>query len=198
MKRAALASIIGLALIGMTVAGCQATRAGYESAPYTVVRKDGRFEVRDYPTLQVVGTSTTPGSNGSDGSFMKLFRYITGGNERREKIAMTTPVLMQETGGDYQMSFVLPQKVRTSGPPAPTDASLKVRELPPARYAVLRFRGGRNRPNETRSLEALRSWLQKESMTPEAGPVYAYFDPPWIPAFLCRNEVMLRIPASAR
>jgi hypothetical protein len=28
-----------------------------------------------------------------------------------------------------------------------------------------------------------------------SAPVYGYFDPPWIPNFLRRNEVMLRLDA---
>ena len=40
----------------LILAGCQATRAGYESAPYKVVRSDGKFQVRDYPALTVVET----------------------------------------------------------------------------------------------------------------------------------------------
>ena len=28
-------------------------------------------------------------------------------------------------------------------------------------------------------------------------PIYGYFDPPWTPAFLRRNEVMLRTEAGA-
>ena len=30
------------------LAGCQAVRGGYESAPYKIVRSDGRAEVRHY------------------------------------------------------------------------------------------------------------------------------------------------------
>jgi hypothetical protein len=68
---------------------CQATRSGYESAPYQVGRTDGKFELRDYPTLTVVETPMARGGNEADGSFNRLFRFITGGNEAKQKIAMT-------------------------------------------------------------------------------------------------------------
>jgi hypothetical protein len=35
----------------LILVGCKATRAGYEPAPYKVVRSSGKFEVRDYPAL---------------------------------------------------------------------------------------------------------------------------------------------------
>ncbi|PHX93866.1 MAG: hypothetical protein CK546_07975 [Pedosphaera sp.] len=73
-----LAVVVGVAL------------AGYESAPYRVVRSDGKFELRDYPALTVVETPMA-NPNGSDGSFMRLLRFITGANEGKQKIAMTTP-----------------------------------------------------------------------------------------------------------
>jgi len=72
--------------------GCRVTRGGYESASYQVVRSSGKFELRDYPVLMVVETPMAPTGNSADGSFMRLFRFITGGNEAKQKIAMTTPV----------------------------------------------------------------------------------------------------------
>ena len=81
-------------MVVVVVAGCKATRAGYESAPYKMVRRDGKFELRDYPALTVVETPMGGGgSNGANGSFNRLFRFITGNNEAKQKIAMTTPGL---------------------------------------------------------------------------------------------------------
>merc|ERR1711924_159098 len=71
--------------------------AGYETAPYTVVKTDGDFEIRSYPEL---GLATTADSK--DG-FNNLFDYISGDNERSQKIDMTTPVFTTEDG----MAFVM-------------------------------------------------------------------------------------------
>ena len=46
---------------------------------------------------------------------------------------------------------------------------------------------------EAAALDDLQNWLQQESLTPAGGPIYGYFDPPWTPSFLRRNEVMLRL-----
>ena len=191
MKRMWLWIFIAIVGVGLLVAGCQATRAGYESAPYKVARSDGKFELRDYPDLTVVETPMAD-PNGSDGSFMRLFRFITGANEEKQKIAMTTPVFMSGTSTNQTMAFVLPAKLKTADAPKPADGALTVRELPAGRFAVLRFSGGRNAKKEAESLARLKSWLERERLPALSGPVYGYFDPPWTPAFLRRNEVMLR------
>ena len=191
MKRMWLWIFIAIVGVGLLVAGCQATRAGYESAPYKVARSDGKFELRDYPDLTVVETPMAD-PNGSDGSFMRLFRFITGANEGKQKIAMTTPVFMSGTSTNLTMAFVLPAKLKTADAPKPADGALTVRELPAGRFAVLRFSGGRNAKKEAESLARLKSWLERERLPALSGPVYGYFDPPWTPAFLRRNEVMLR------
>ena len=78
--------------------GCYTAKAGYETAAYTVVRKDGKFELRDYPVMTVVETPMGRSGNTADGSFMRLYHFITGRNEAKQKIAMTTPVFMAATG----------------------------------------------------------------------------------------------------
>ena len=183
-------SILAVAAV-LILVGCQATRTGYESAPYKVVRSDGKFELRDYPALTVVETPMA-NPDGSDGSFTRLFRFITGANEGKQKIAMTTPVFMSGSATNLRMAFVLPAKLPTAGVPKPADGALTVRELPAGRFAVLRFSGGRNTQNEAETLARLKSWLEQERLAALSGPVYGYFDPPWTPAFLRRNEVMLR------
>jgi hypothetical protein len=180
-------------MIGLALAGCQATRAGYESAPYRVARSDGKFEVRDYPALAVVETPMAAGvRGGDDGSFRRLFRFISGGNAAKQKIAMTTPVFMSGGGTNATMAFVLPAKLPAGEVPKPADGAVTVRELPAGRFAVLRYRGGRNAKNAAESLARLKAWMETQGLSVLSPPVYGYFDPPWTPTFLRRNEVMLR------
>ena len=171
----------------LAIAGCRASRSGYKSAPYTVVRSEGDFELRDYPALKLVETAMKDG--GSGGSFNRLFRFITGGNDVGKKIAMTTPVFM--AGGESTMAFVMPADL--GNVPQPTNGSVTVREMPAGRFAVLRFNGARSPQQEADHLEHLKAWVAVQGLEVSAAPVYAYFDPPWTPPFLRRNEVMLRI-----
>ncbi len=183
--------LLGAVFLMALMAGCQATRASYESAPYTVVQADGMFELRDYPALTVVETPMAKG-NGSDGSFMRLFRFISGTNNQKQKIAMTTPVFMSGSAGNATMAFVLPAKMRSGEVPKPSDSTVTVSELPAGRFAVLRFSGSQNSKNEAEALAKLKVWMEAEHLSELSSPVYGYFDPPWTPGFLRRNEVMLR------
>ena len=186
--------VLMLAVVVVVVAGCKATRGGYESAPYKVVRRDGKFELRDYPSLTVVETPMAGGgSNGADGSFNRLFRFITGNNEASQKIAMTTPVFMSGSDTNATMAFVMPAKMTAARAPKPADASVKVRTIEAGRFAVYSFSGGRNANNEAESAGKLRSWLEAERLSALPETMFGYFDPPWTPAFLRRNEVMIRI-----
>jgi DNA gyrase inhibitor GyrI len=180
---------------GLIFVGCKTMRSGYESAPYKVVRTDGKFELRDYPSLAVVETPMAASGNSDDGSFMRLFRFITGANEAKQKIAMTTPVFMSGSDSNATMAFVLPAKLNAATAPKPADGAVTVRELPGGRFAVLRFSGGRKAKQEAATLARLQTWLAAQGLKASASPVYGYFDPPWTPSFLRRNEVMLRTEA---
>ena len=106
------------------------TRAGYESAEYKVIESNGEFEIREYPDLMLVATKTKIDAQGRDGSFMKLFRYISGANEAEQKISMTTPVFMENDQADseVQMGFVMPKEVAVEGVPSPTGPDVDVRK----------------------------------------------------------------------
>jgi len=179
---------------GLALAGCKTTRSGYDSAPYQVARTAGEFEIRDYPALTVVETPMARSGNSADGGFNRLFRFITGSNEAKQKIAMTTPVFMSGDVSNATMAFVMPAKLTAEQVPKPSDGSVTIRELEPGRFAVLRFSGGRNAENESETLNRLKAWITEQGLKAVSAPVYGYFDPPWTPAFLRRNEVMLRTP----
>ncbi len=185
--------ILGAGLgVGLLAAGCQSTRSGYESAPYRVLRTDGDFELRDYPALLVIETPMA-GDRGDDGSFMRLFRFIGGANTEKQEIAMTTPVFMSGESSSRTIAFVLPEKMKPDAAPKPVDPSVKLSELPAGRFAVLRFGGNRDAKKEAEALALLRARMETEGLVATAPePVFAYFDPPWTPSFLRRNEVMLR------
>ena len=181
-----LATVTAAGLIG---AGCAAVRAGYDSAPYRVVRHDSKFEVRDYPALVLAETPM----HGSDDSFMRLFRFIGGNNAAKQKISMTTPVFMSGTTTNATMAFVMPKNMSAGAIPAPNETGVVIREIPGGQFAVGRFSGSRNGKNEVKALAELQAWLARENLKSEGGPIYGYFDPPWTPSFFRRNEVMLRV-----
>ena len=174
-------------------------RAGYESAEYKVVESDGKFEVREDPDLMLVATRTQLDAQGRDGSFMKLFRYISGANEANQKIAMTTPVFMENEieHASVQMGFVMPQQVASTGIPAPTGEKVEVRKRAGGRFAVVRFSGQLN-SQKAKDFEAnLRAWMETKGLieddSREASVETAGYDPPFTPGPLRRNEVLIRL-----
>lgn len=174
----------------MLVMSYESKASGTESAPYQVVRTEGKFELRDYPALTVV--EATSGKS-ADGSFMRLFRFIGGSNQVQQKIAMTTPVFMSGSETNATMAFVMPAILKTNQVPKPSDSGLVVKEIEAGRFAVFCFRGGRNAKNETDSLIKLKDWMKTQNLSPQSPPTYGYFNPPWIPGFFRHNEVMIRV-----
>lgn len=190
MRKFVVPVLIMVVALAFVLVSCQVSRAGYESAPYRVVRSAGDFEVRDYPPLTVAETPMDV--SGSDGSFNRLFRFISGRNNAEQKIAMTTPVIMSGTGAEATMAFVMPATIKEGAVPKPEDEAVKVREIDAGRFVSLRFSGGRSAKNEADALRRLTEWMAGQGLAVLSAPVYAYFDPPWTPIFLRRNEVMVR------
>lgn len=176
-----------------TFAFVATSRAGYESAKYKVMERHGSVEIRDYEAHVVA--STPMGDEGRNGSFGRLFQYISGQNEASAKIEMTTPVFMPagKDGEPGEMQFVVPAKVAASGAPAPSDPSVKLSKMPGGRYAALRFSGNASAKDRRERLAELRAKIAELGLQAQGAPVHAGYDPPWTPGPMRRNEVMLRL-----
>lgn len=182
-------------LLALVVGACKATRAGYEEPAHRVVRKEGKFELRDYEGFSIVSTPMKSAGGGMDGGFGRLFRYISGDNERTQKVAMTIPVFVTPATNAAAMSFVVPHKIATAGAPKPTGAEVALERVEAGRFAVLRFDGSREGPDPQAAAVELADWVAAQKLRPVGEPQFAYYDPPWTPAFLRRNEVLLRVAA---
>lgn len=164
--------------------------ASNESPAYKVASTDGAYEIREYPALTLV--STPMYKRGADGSFMRLFGFISGRNARSEKISMTTPVLM--TGADSGvMSFIVPKDVATKGAPEPTNPEVKLSVIPPTCYAVYRFSGSASPSRSKIAARRLLDWTSSHHLETEGTPLFAYYNPPWTPWFMRRNEVFVKL-----
>ncbi|MGI8956450.1 MAG: SOUL family heme-binding protein [Chthoniobacterales bacterium] len=192
MKRKMLLITAIVVLVALSAFWLVSTsRATTETPDYKVVRTDGKFEIRDYPALTVATTLMEGGE--MNGGFGKLFQFITGSNDAKEKIAMTSPVLIDTTKGKKTMSFIMPVKDVEKGVPKPSGESVTLGKVQAARFAVLRFAGGRRAENEKAAIEKLKTRLDTEKLTGNGAPRFAYYDPPWTPTFMRRNEVIIRI-----
>jgi hypothetical protein len=184
---AALVLVIGASAFVAT------SRAGYETARYEVEKKHGAVEIRRYEAHVVVSTPMKDGGN--NGSFGRLFKYISGGNEASAKIEMTTPVFMPAAGDGEpsEMQFVVPAEVAASGAPKPSDPSVKLAKMAGGRYAALRYSGVASAKDRSEKLEKLRAALAELGLEADGPAIHAGYDPPWTPGPMRRNEVLLRL-----
>lgn len=192
-----IAAGAGLAAVGAAAAYAQYRQT--EQADYTLVRVDGDFELRDYPALVVAEVSNAGTRERASGaSFRRLAAYIFAQDrpEGGEKIAMTAPVLQEETRpGQWRMRFVMPSKYTLDTlPPASDDITLT--ETPARRMAAVRFSGNAS-DRELALMEArLREWMREARLMPAGEAEFAFYDAPMVPGPLRRNEVL--IPVAAR
>lgn len=181
----------GLAYLGWK----SMSRNAYESAEYTVVTSDGDIELREYPDLMLVTTEMGSRFEGGDGSFGRLFQYISGGNAGKQKVAMTTPVFMepQSDQASGQMGFVIPKEVAAATIPQPASGQVRVTKRPGGKFAVIRFAGRVDKEIPQSQLGKLRDWIAKQGMKTASEPEVAAYDPPWTPGPLRRNEILIRV-----
>ena len=99
--------IVVVIVCGLVFMGWKLTsRSAYESAEYSVLETEGNIELRSYPELVLVTTSMGTRVQGDDGSFGRLFRYISGTNSDKQKVAMTTPVFMAPESDQADLSLI--------------------------------------------------------------------------------------------
>jgi len=184
-----------------------------EEPAHTVIEREEPFEVRDYQSYVVAetfvdGSFDTVGNEG----FRRLFRYISGENRAAEKITMTAPVEQeaasakipmtapveqQRAGARWRIAFVLPSSHTMATAPRPTDDSVVLAEAPPRRMAVVRYRGTWTEERYGKELAKLRNFIGERGLTAVGEPVFARYDPPFMPWFLRRNEIQIPVQAPA-
>ncbi len=184
-----------------------------EEPPFRLVSRESGFEIRDYPAL-VVAEVTIEGSRAqaANRGFRPLAGYIFGANRPRAKIAMTAPVLTAPASRDgekiamtapvlqspldadrWVVRFVMPQGYSLANLPAPDDPRVTLVETPARRVAVMRFTGLWDEAGLARKSAALDAGIRAAGFTAAGPPSFAFYDPPWTPPFLRRNEIMTPI-----
>ncbi|CAK8684930.1 unnamed protein product [Clavelina lepadiformis] len=108
--------------------------------------KDRSFEVRYYNATKWVSTkvSALTEHEAEEEGFRRLFRYISGENDKRTTMQMTIPVPLQMFAGrcvfckrDFIVSFYIPSEYQEN-PPIPNDKSVYIDER---HGIVLKFGG---------------------------------------------------------
>ena len=174
-----------------------------ERPSFTVERRVSGLEVRQYrpyvvAQTQVEGSMESAGNEG----FRRLAGYIFGGNGAGQKIAMTAPVAMEplpeETrvtpkGTGFLLQFMMPSGFTLASLPAPKDGRVTFAEVPGRRMAALAYRGNWSEARYREHLEKLNAALASEGLKAKGGPVWARYDPPFMPGFLRTNEILVEL-----
>ena len=184
--------------------GCASNRIS--EAKYSVVEKDGKFELRDYEPQIVAETIVNADfENAGDEAFERLFKFISGNNKPAKKIAMTVPVSQEPAGEKINMtvpvsqkqhrdkwiiSFMMPSSYTMETVPLPKDSRITLRRIPARRMGVVRYSGRWTLENYEEYKTELKNWMQSKKLKPAGEVVWARYNPPWTLWFLRRNEVL--------
>jgi effector-binding domain-containing protein len=167
-----------------------------EQPEYDLVEQDGDFELRDYPALTVAMVRRGGGRRDAlSAGFGPLARYIFAKERDGDKIAMTAPVIQQPQAGDagagdWTVGFIMPRDAVAAGLPDPANADVRITELPPRRVAAVRFSGRTTDERTAVQRARLEDWLRARGLRVESPPIYAYYNDPFTPGPLRRNEIL--------
>jgi hypothetical protein len=106
-------------------------------------------------------------------------------------IAMTAPVGQRPGDGGYWVSFVMPAGFSLVTLPQPSHGRIRLREIDARVVAAIRFRGWWRPRTVRRYRQELEQWARHSAIEAAGEPVYARYNPPWVPGFLRRNEILL-------
>jgi hypothetical protein len=195
--------MIGLALAGgLAALGIGAwfyVMSNVEQPKYTLHSQDGLIEIRDYPAL-VVAEVTRRGDRNSAvrAGFSPLAAYIFAKNRSGDSISMTAPVTQErQTNGapsdSWIVRFIMPSKYTLGMLPKTVGDDVRLVDVAPARRAAIRFSGVATDALIAAQETRLRTWLNARGMNIIGEPTYAYYNDPFTPGPLRRNEVMFDV-----
>lgn len=181
-----------------------------EEPEFTLVQKDGKFELRDYaPVIVAETTLTGSAEQARSAGFMPLADYIFAKDRKgekiamtapvtqapREQIAMTAPVTQRLNGESWTISFTMPAGYTMGTLPAPANPDVRLVPQPARRMAVLRFSGTAPASAMEIRRQGLLDHVAALGLETVGTPVFAFYDPPWTLPFMRRNEVMIEVAA---
>ena len=184
-----------LVLCSVALSGCSVFgNVSVGVSPYKTIEKIGSFEVREYEHLVLASTHMPKGLDSAYVPFRKLFDYISGNNEKAEKIEMTAPVFLDQFKQTTEtMSFVLPKNFSLLTTPLPKDLNIKLSERHNFTVAVLSFSGFLNQGSILTHRVELQNWILERGFKVIGEPKAAGYNPPFTLPFLRRNEILIPI-----
>jgi len=201
--------LVGFTLLTVSSLLVAKSAMAIEKAKYTVLEKEDDFEIRQYDP-QIVAETFVEGNLeevGNEG-FRRLYAYISGENTKKqsismtapvgqetrsEKIAMTAPVKQEKKDNQWRITFLMPAEYALEMLPEPDDERIKLAQEPGRLMAAVKYSGTWSEEGYEENKALLEEYLQKRGLTKAGEPVWARYDPPFMPWFLRRNEVLIPV-----
>jgi hypothetical protein len=202
---------ISCALFSLWVISGYLPTMNIQTPAYTVKEKLSDYEIRLYEPYIVAETLQKGGQKESLSSgFNELFQYISGNNVSRskvkmtspvfqsgenegQKIPMTAPVIKEGDPGSSMIAFVMPPGSKIEELPQPKSAGVKLRVVPARTVAVITFSGYASYDAIKENTNKLLSALKRDGKIALSAEQTAFYNPPWTPPFMRRNEIMVEI-----
>jgi hypothetical protein len=183
-----------------------------EEPKYSVIDKTEPFELRQYAPM-ILAEVKVDGDldDASSQGFRLIAAYIFGQNQVSEKIAMTTPVAIEEqavksakiamttpvniesNGSQWTVSFVMPSEYTLETLPKPLNSKVQIRQIPAVKRAVIQFSGFYNPQKVADKTLELEQWMKTKNLQGVGVPKFARYNPPWTLPFMRRNEIMMDV-----
>jgi hypothetical protein len=147
MKMKIILSIFGIILMLFVISQLffLNSQRNIETYAFKIIDSYETIEIRQYEAS--LFTSVQMPSNNyrktSSKGFSVLAGYIFGGNDKEEKIAMTSPVAMS-LKDSTTMLFLVPKKYTRDNLPVPNDSSIEFKDVPEKKVAAISFGGWAN------------------------------------------------------
>jgi hypothetical protein len=167
-----------------------------EKPEYRVLQSAHGIELRDYAEHWLAECDLKSSDDlrtASSRGFNRLFNYISGENEPRQKIAMTSPVQQSRSATGWKVSFVVPSEFKPEQIPVPLHSSISLQKVAAGTFAALRYRGIWNSEVFEAKSKELLSALKLLKLEPIGEVSSAVYNPPFTPPPLRRNEVLIRV-----
>jgi hypothetical protein len=141
-------------------------------------------------------TGNRPGAAGTSAALVPdATSTPPSGPTTGEPIPMTAPMGQRPEGAGYWVSFVMPPSLSLVTLPQPSHPQIRLREIGGRTVAAIRFRGWWRPATVERNRQSLEQWMRGAALKAAGEPVYARYNPPYVPPFLRRNEILMPLVA---
>jgi len=164
-----------------------------EQHSYKVIKKFDKFEIRKYDAalFSSVKLNQKGYKESSSEGFRILAGYIFGDNETKEKIAMTSPVVM-ELGDTSKMMFMVPKNYNLKNLPNPKNSKIVFEKEEEKIIAAIRFDGWADDEKIQKYKTILMNELVKEKLSYINKFSFLGYNPPY-EVMNRRNEVVVEL-----